>query len=200
MRRLFQIPLIGGIAVVILFLSIRVGPIFAFIWASMVVVYFLSWHRKSITPEQVERIPSGLLTLVLLLGAITFWTLYWNFEQILWEPPRTSPTLEMSTIGAACVAGITAIVIAVALSARGADRHWLARYLVLPDIPLLCCVYLLIYLRYGVIPPLVATNAVDFVVTVILLYVVVSSVMGFIVEQVWSATSRLTRRKTSSRG
>jgi hypothetical protein len=69
--------------------------------------------------------------------------------------------------------GITAILFG--LVARGADKHWLVKWLVLPDIPLLCCVFLLIYLRYGIIPPLVATNAVDFVVRVILIYVVVLS-------------------------
>jgi hypothetical protein len=185
MRRLPQILLAGGVGIVVVFLAIRANLIIAFVWAGLVaiVLLFNAFFRGSITRDQAPRILSGILTYSLALVAITLWIFYWNFNQILWEPPHPAPTLEMSTIGIACAAAILTML--VEFFARRMDKHPLARYLILPDVPLLACMFLMIYLRYGVIPPLIATNIVDFVVTVIFVYVVVSSIAGFIVEQVW---------------
>ena len=69
---------------------------------------------------------------------------------------------------------------------RGGAKHWLAKYLLLPDIPLLCFMFLAIYLRYGISPALVATNAVDFLVTAIIVYVFDSTIVGLAVQELSS--------------
>jgi hypothetical protein len=169
-----SLPIFGvTILVVSLLLSSLVHALVgSFVLLVNVVVLLLLLPSATRAGLNRQRSITALVTFLSLVGAILLWYLFWNFPQLA---TGTRPGVYNLDLAGLCMLTVAATVILAAV-AFGNYKHKAEKLISAIVLLLMCSIFLLIFLRYVVVPPLnwvdLATTGVFFTIIALIVSLV----------------------------
>lgn len=130
--------------------------------------------------EEADKRTFLAVAFLVVIDSFCLWWVYGHLDELR-PPPCPPPILcfQLTPVVLACFSVVTVVTIGVLT--LGAVRHPVAKWLLVANLPLLCLMAMLLFLRDQKVPLPISLDVEGFIVNVILVWVVVSDIVGWLV-------------------